>query len=259
MTWRSCLTRFAHELRHHKSVSASIEEVAAALRRVIALQPTAALQQALLLIDEAQTIMVEQASGSRSTELPGAAVGLAKSRDAVIQVNQVCGQVRDLLERYLRHIGAEAGVDIATAPHVPVDSAKRPDDWLRPSDRALILEVQQRGHKVTPERVVRIGRDRQRRVVWLEEGDTNSGLAHLMAPSRVSDFAKFGIAKSDIVETVFQAVTQGERVGVTGKNRVVYATTYRGQPCRIAVSVGSNGYIVGANPTSLDRKLKPLP
>jgi filamentous hemagglutinin len=45
-------------------------------------------------------------------------------------------------------------------------------------------------------------------------------------------------------------VTEGNIVGYqgSGTGRPIYQTTINGQPQRIAVTVASNGFIVGANP-----------
>ena len=63
-----------------------------------------------------------------------------------------------------------------------------------------------------------------------------------------------GIANSDIPDYVLEAVYQGNIVGTQGKRnppRTVYEFVYNGQTQRIAIQVGSNGYIVGANPESM--------
>lgn len=63
-----------------------------------------------------------------------------------------------------------------------------------------------------------------------------------------------GIANSDIPDYVLEAVYQGNIVGTQGKRnppRTVYEFVYNGQTQRIAIQVGSNGYIVGANPKSM--------
>ncbi|WP_007023743.1 hypothetical protein [Saccharomonospora iraqiensis] len=116
-----------------------------------------------------------------------------------------------------------------------------------------------RGRKITPSAVVRIFRTRDRRLVWLEEGDDDSGLGHLMQPERVAEFESFGVARSEIVDVLVRALTGSAPVGISGKDRLVYEVRHGGKRCRIAVTVGSNGSIVGANPISADRKLKPLP
>lgn len=69
--------------------------------------------------------------------------------------------------------------------------------------------MQRQGKKIMPERVVRIGKDRSGTVVWLEEGTDQAGLAHLMDPDRVTDFASKGVAKVDIVDLVFTALATG--------------------------------------------------
>ncbi len=58
---------------------------------------------------------------------------------------------------------------------------------------------------------------------------------------------------------MFTTLAKGTPIGITGRDRVVYTLTYHGRPVRIAVSVGSNGFIVGANPFSFNQKAKPLP
>ncbi|WP_232211788.1 hypothetical protein [Saccharomonospora halophila] len=93
----------------------------------------------------------------------------------------------------------------------------------------------------------------------MDEGDDDSGLGHLIQPERVAEFESFGVARSEIVDLVVRALTESTPVGISGKNRPVYEVRHGGKRCRIAVTVGSNGYIAGANPISADRKLKPLP
>lgn len=55
---------------------------------------------------------------------------------------------------------------------------------------------------------------------------------------------------------MLEAVRQGNVVGTQGKRnpRTIYEFIYRGKKQRIAVQVGSDGYIVGANCVSLKEK-----
>jgi filamentous hemagglutinin len=39
----------------------------------------------------------------------------------------------------------------------------------------------------------------------------------------------------------------------------VFEIEHQGETKRIAVSIGDNGFIIGANPYSLSKKVKPLP
>ena len=119
--------------------------------------------------------------------------------------------------------------------------------------KALIDEVIANGDKISPEKVVLITRDPTGKIVWLEEGNSSSGLQHII-DRHGHEFNGKGIANSDIPDYVLEAVYQGNIVGTQGKRnppRTVYEFVYNGQTQRIAIQVGSNGYIVGANPKSM--------
>lgn len=68
-------------------------------------------------------------------------------------------------------------------------------------------------------------------------------------------FDNKGIAAADIPSVVMQAVTQGKIVGTNG-SAPVYEIAYRGRPQYITVRIGSNGYIVRANPVSTWKPIK---
>ena len=119
--------------------------------------------------------------------------------------------------------------------------------------RALIDEVVSRGDKITSSDVVGIARTSNDNIVWLEKGHLGqnpSGLAHIV-DAHESNFNQKGIASSDISDFVLTAVSKGEIVGYQGKGtgRPIYKVTYNGKEYKVAVTVGSNGYIVGANPS----------
>lgn len=59
-----------------------------------------------------------------------------------------------------------------------------------------------------------------------------------------------GVSQAQVPEVVMQAVTQRWVVGYqgSGKGRLIYEVTVNGPQQRIAVTVGNNGFIVGANP-----------
>ena len=119
--------------------------------------------------------------------------------------------------------------------------------------KALIEEVVASGDKISPEKVVMITRDPKGKIVWLETGNEKSGLEHIIN-EHGREFNGRGIANKDIPDYVLEAVYQGNVVGTQGKRnpRTIYEFIYNGQKQRIAVQVGSNGYIVGANPKSLE-------
>jgi hypothetical protein len=110
------------------------------------------------------------------------------------------------------------------------------------------------GVKFTSENVVSTGRTPSGQIVFLETGNATAGLQHIV-DEHASDFANIGVAQSDIPSVVMQAVTGGNIVGYqgSGTGRPIYQVTINGQPQRIAVTVGSNGFIVGANPAGRGR------
>lgn len=114
--------------------------------------------------------------------------------------------------------------------------------------KALIEEVVANGEKISPNKVVMITRDPTGRIVWLEKGNSTSGLQHII-DKHGKEFNGRGISNDDIPTYVLEAVYQGNVVGTQGKRnpRTIYEFVYDGKTQRIAVQVGSNGYIVGAN------------
>jgi len=97
--------------------------------------------------------------------------------------------------------------------------------------------------------LVKIGRDINDKIIFLEKGSDKAGLQHILK-EHLDDFVKNGIAEEDIADYVFQAAKHGKVVGQQG-SRTIYETTYKGTTKRVAVSVSENGYIVGANPKSM--------
>ena len=65
-------------------------------------------------------------------------------------------------------------------------------------------------------------------------------------------FNNNGISSDDIADFVLTAVTKGKIVGYQGKGtgRPIFEVTYKGNVKKVAVTIGDNGYIVGANPKS---------
>lgn len=84
------------------------------------------------------------------------------------------------------------------------------------------------------------------KIVFLESGNSRAGLTHIME-RHGADFEKAGIAQGDIADLVVQAASRGTQVGMQ-RTRPIYELTFQGQTTRVAVTVGDNGFIVGANP-----------
>jgi hypothetical protein len=62
-----------------------------------------------------------------------------------------------------------------------------------------------------------------------------------------ADFVNVGVPEEKIADLVFSAVTEGKVVGMQ-RTRPIYEVVFEGRTYRVAVSVGDNGFIVGANP-----------
>ncbi|WP_253769053.1 hypothetical protein [Goodfellowiella coeruleoviolacea] len=196
---------------------------------------------------------------SSRPELRDALALLALVPDKLDLVDELFCDAIGRVEGYIERQGGLGASSVATRPVGPTQPGAGD---VRPStrvvDEELIAEARRAGVRISPGRVLRIGRDGTGRIVWLEEGDEQSGARHILKKERVTEFAGMDIPQGDIIDVVWQAVLSGNPLGISGKDRVVYETTYRGRRKLIAVTVGSNGYLIGANPISEKRKLKPL-
>lgn len=107
------------------------------------------------------------------------------------------------------------------------------------------------GVKYNLDDLVAVTKMTDRKLVWLENGNAQAGLNHIM--NHADDFAKKGIAQDEIKGLVMTALNEGEIVGYQGKGtgRPIYKVTFNGEKQGVAITVGSNGFIVGANPTTL--------
>jgi hypothetical protein len=114
-----------------------------------------------------------------------------------------------------------------------------------------LAELAQNNVKHTPDQVVRTGRDATGRVVFLEQGNDKAGLQHILK-EHADHFAARGIPADQIPDAVMAAATRGNQVGLQGRapGRPIYEVEYNGNTHTIAVTVGNNGFVVGANPAT---------
>ncbi|WP_434650257.1 filamentous hemagglutinin N-terminal domain-containing protein [Pseudomonas sp. D1-2] len=114
---------------------------------------------------------------------------------------------------------------------------------------SLLDELAANGVKFTPENVIATTRNSSGQVVFLETGNSKAGLQHIIE-EHGSQFSQMGVSEAEIPGVVMKAVSEGKLVGYqgTGTGRPIYELTINGQPQRIAVTVGDNGFVVGANP-----------
>ncbi|WP_197090744.1 VENN motif pre-toxin domain-containing protein, partial [Yersinia similis] len=114
--------------------------------------------------------------------------------------------------------------------------------------KSLLKEMTAQGIKYSPENIVSVARDSSGKIIFLETGSPTAGLQHIIK-EHGSQFSQLGVSEAQIPSVVMKAVTQGKVVGYqgSGTGRPIYETIINGQKYNIAVTVGSNGYIVGAN------------
>lgn len=118
----------------------------------------------------------------------------------------------------------------------------------------LIQQVLDNGDKITPTNVIGIMKQPDGKIIWLETGNVKTGLQHILL-RHANQFIQHGIPEDKIGIFVLNAVAQNKIVGYQGKReprRAVYKYEYGGKNYYLAVSVSSNGYIIGANPKSGD-------
>ena len=118
---------------------------------------------------------------------------------------------------------------------------------LSSKSKELISELGKQGVKHSPDDIIRIGRGSGDEIVFLERGNSEAGLQHIL--QRHGDqFAQRGIATDEVGDAVFKAATEGNVVGYQSGGRPIYEIKINEEVHRIAVTIGDNGFIVGANP-----------
>ena len=112
----------------------------------------------------------------------------------------------------------------------------------------LLDELAAKGIKFSRDDVVAVWKDAEGNIVFLEKGTDKAGLAHIIG-EHGSEFAAKGISESDLPSFLQEAVTNGTKIGYQGKGlgRPIYEVLWQGKMVKVAITIGSNGYIVGAN------------
>lgn len=119
-------------------------------------------------------------------------------------------------------------------------------------DKQLIEQLEKNGVKISKEDVIKItSLSDTKKIVWLEKGNANAGFEHIL--NHAGEFRQHGIPKMDIPDYLITALDQGKVVGYQGRGtgRPIYEFIYKGEKRRVAITVGNNGFIVGANPVSI--------
>ncbi|WP_239075194.1 T7SS effector LXG polymorphic toxin [Listeria seeligeri] len=120
-------------------------------------------------------------------------------------------------------------------------------------DKKLIAKLEKDGVKISKEDVIRIKElPDDEKIIWLEKGNPSAGFEHILI-EHGEQFAKQGISKAELPDFLMTALEKGKIVGYQGKGegRPIYEVVYNGKKHRVAITVGKNGFIVGANPVSI--------
>lgn len=120
-------------------------------------------------------------------------------------------------------------------------------------DKALIHELTKRDVKHTAKDIVAIKRAPDGKIVFLERGNNTAGLTHIWQRHQ-TDFRRKGISLDQLPGLIMAAIVEGKPVGVQGRDRTIYDVDIDGTRYRIAISVSNNGYVISANPKSIDEE-----
>ncbi len=121
-------------------------------------------------------------------------------------------------------------------------------------DPKLLDELANSGVKYSAMDVISIIKTPEGKIVWIENGNSNAGLEHIM--NHADEFFSQGISKENIPNFLMQSIKKGKIIGYQGRGtgRPIYEIVYEGVVKQVAITTGSNGFVVGANPISVPKK-----
>ncbi len=133
-------------------------------------------------------------------------------------------------------------------------SGSRLFEYTAGANQGLVDELVASGEKCTPENILGIVKDKDGKIVWLEIGNEKAGFNHILKKHE-KEFGKQGVTTEELPTYIMEAIKQGNIVGQQGKRstpRTIFEFIYEGKTRRIAIQISSNGFIVSANPKSLE-------
>ncbi|APU16206.1 MULTISPECIES: hypothetical protein [Actinoalloteichus] len=251
----------------------SVTEVIAQLRQAHALitQARQAALQADAAITDGADVFAAATLGSTQPEVDQINHLAARSAEEVRAAHALLGGAQEIIDGYCHDIAghgigvaggpllaAPATDDTATRPPPPTGPPTTVDEHTDPQIRYAdeIAELRRRGAAVKPHDVVRAERLDDGRIIWIENGDDDSGRNHIFLPDRVRNFEEVHIPREEIEGLLFAAIRSGTVVGHCGRDRPVYEVEYLGERRRVAINTTAEGKIYGANPISRRRKLR---
>ena len=119
-------------------------------------------------------------------------------------------------------------------------------------DKKLVQELKDKGVKFTEKDLIWVFKNKEDQIIFLEKGKDSGGFQHILKHKK--EFLNKGISEQDLANFIMESLKNGKIVGKEG-SRFVYEYTYEGIKQTTAITVGSNGFVVGANPVSKFKKL----
>ena len=119
-------------------------------------------------------------------------------------------------------------------------------------DKKLVQELKDKGVKFTEKDLIWVFKNKEDKIIFLEKGKDSGGFQHILKHKK--EFLNKGISEQDLANFIMESLKNGKIVGKEG-SRFVYEYTYKGIKQTTAITVGSNGFVVGANPVSKFKKL----
>jgi hypothetical protein len=225
---------------HHKEVE---DELKSFIEWTIAIEAGGAILGALTLgIGEGAAQAAEAAevanAGSKVVRILKSLLELA--RLAATKIGGLVKTATAAIERVKR---------ILSAPIVKALERVAPS-VTKETEETLLKELAASGVKHDPGAIVKIFRDADGKIVFLEQGTPRAGLQHILERHE-GQFLDKGISRDQIPDLIETALTEGEVVGTQGASRLVYEVEFEGHKIRVAIQVGDNGYVVSANPQSV--------
>ena len=141
-------------------------------------------------------------------------------------------------------------IDGTIAAGMDVDVATRAAElarFTRAVDPKLIARLQAAGTVFSRKDLLWIATMPGGKLAFLETGKASAGLIHVIS-GHGAEFVDNGIALKDIPDFIQQALTVGKVVGQQrDAGRPIYELMYNGVLRHVAITVGDNGFVVGAN------------
>jgi len=137
---------------------------------------------------------------------------------------------------------------------LPSPSLLYRDVALTPAQEELVKEAEKEGTKITEADVVNIWKTTlhipgvESEIIFLEKGNSRAGLEHIVQAHGKELLGK-GITEAEIPQVLQIATTRGKIVGQQGKKkgRPIFETNHDGKEVYLAITIGSNGFVVGMN------------